>query len=358
MSTCVVAMNKALMTVTRPATSPALMALADASRTRASLIAENALLRQQLIVVMRSTKVRGKITRLDRAILVALAAVAKNWRDVVLIVKPDTLLRWHRHGFKLLWSWKSRRPARHRPSAPSNETVALIKTMATNNRLWGAERIRGELLKLGIRVAKRTVQKYLRYARPPRPHGLRWSTFLRNHAHETWACDFVQTYDIFFRPIFAFFLIHLGTRRVVHLNVTRQPSARWTAQQLRNATPWYSGPCFLVRDRDDKFSAGFDAVAHACGTRILRTPVRAPKANAFCGRFIGSVRRECLDHVLILSEQQMRARVSEYVAYFNDSRSHQGIQQRVPNATAHSGDGKVIAMPVLGGLHHEYRRTA
>jgi len=180
MTTCFVAMNETLMTVTRPATSPALMALADASRTRASLIAENALLRQQLIIVTRSAKVRGKITRLDRAILVALAAVAKNWRDALLIVKPDTLLQWHRQGFKLLWSWKSRRPAKHRPSALSNEMVALIKTMAKDNRLWGAERIRGELLKLGIRVAKRTVQKYLRHARPTRPNGQRWSTFLRN----------------------------------------------------------------------------------------------------------------------------------------------------------------------------------
>ena len=309
MTTCFVAMNETLMTVMRPAPSPALMALADASRTRAALIVENALLRQQLIIVTRSAKVRGKITRLDRAILVALAAVAKNWRDALMIVKADTLLRWHRQGFKLLWSWKSRRPPKHRPSALSNETVSLIKTMAKDNRLWGAERIRGELLKLGIRVAKRTVQKYLRQARPPRPPGQSWSTFLRNHAHETWACDFVQTYDLFFRPIFAFFLIHLGTRRVVHFNVTRQPSAHWTAQQLRNATPWCSGPRFLVRDRDDKFGGSFDAVAKACGTQILRTPVRAPKANAFCERFIGSVRRECLDHLLILSEQQMRAQV-------------------------------------------------
>jgi putative transposase len=249
------------------------------------------LLRQQLINVTRNATARGKITRWDRAVLVALCVAAKNWRDALLVVKPETLLRWHRRGFKLLWSWKSRRRAKHRPSPLAGDTIALIKTMATDNVLWGAERIRGELLKLGMRVAKRTVQKYLQKARPPKPHGQRWSTFLRNHAHETWACDFVQTYDVFFRPIFAFFIIHLGTRRVVHFNVTRQPSAHWTAQQLRNATSWCSGPRFLVRDRDDKFGRSFDVVAKACGTQVLRTPVRAPKANAFCERFIGSVRR-------------------------------------------------------------------
>jgi hypothetical protein len=182
--------------------------------------------------------------------------------------------------------------------------------------------------------------------------------FLRNHAHETWACDFAQTYDILLKPIFAFFTIELSTRRVAYFTVTRPRSAQWTAQQLRNATAWCIGPHFLVRDRDDKFDDRFDAVARACGTRVLKTPVRAPKANAFCERLIGSVRRECLDHVFILSEEQMRDRLAEYVRYYNASRPHQGIVQRVPEGTAHKGKGRVIALPVLGGLHHEYRRVA
>jgi putative transposase len=174
--------------------------------------------------------------------------------------------------------------------------------------------------------------------RGPTPtSGRRWTTFVRNHAHETWACDFVQTYDILFRPIFAFFIIHLGTRRVVHFNVTRQTSTQWTAQQLRNATSWCEGPRSLIRDRDDKFDPSFDAVAKACGTRVLKTPVSARKANAFCERFIGSVRRECLDHLFILSEEQMRTRLGEYVRYYNSSRPHQGIEQPCPRAPRTQG---------------------
>ncbi len=334
------------------------MAVADSTRTKTELIAENAMLRQQLIIATRNPKKRWSITTLDRALLVALASIAKHWRDALLVTKPDTLLRWHRRGFKLFWRWKTRRRAKSAANPASAERIALIKAMTTENVLWGAERIRGELLKLGIRVSKRTVQKYMRAVRPTKPTGQRWTTFVRHHAHETWACDFVQTYDILFRPIFAFFIIHVGTRRVVHFNVTRQPSAQWTAQQLRNATSWRDGPRFLIRDRDDKFDGTFDAVAKGCGTRVLKTPVRAPKANAFCERLIGSARRECLDHVFIISEEQMRARLAEYVRYYNASRPHQGVAQRVPDGTEHGGTGKVISLPVLGGLHHEYRRAA
>jgi hypothetical protein len=155
----------------------------------------------------------------------------------------------------------------------AREVIALIQRMATENRLWGAERIRGELLKLGIRVAKRTVQRYMRGARPPSPHrGQSWATFLRNHT--VWACDFLQTYDIWFRPIFAFFIIDVNARRVVHLAVTRTPTRQWTAQPLRNATPFGQGPKFLIRDRDDKFGPVFDRVAKGAGIRVDLPPRR------------------------------------------------------------------------------------
>ena len=334
------------------------MSFVDATRTKQQLLAENAMLRQQLIIATRNTRPRRwPIRPWDRALLVVMSAFAVHWRDALLIVNPDTLLRWHRQGFKLFWRRKTRH-GRPRSSPLAPETIELIRAMAAYNKLWGAERIRGELLKLGIHVSKRTIQKYMRPVRRTRRSGQRWMTFVRNHVHETWACDFVQTYDILFRPIFAFFIIELGTRRVVHFNVTRQPSGRWTAQQLREATAWCKGPRFLIRDRDDKFGGGFDAVAKACGTRVLKTPVRAPTANAFCERFIGSARRECLDHVIILSEKQMRARLQEYIKYFNGSRPHQGNAQRVPNGTAHTTEGRVISLPVLGGLHYEYRRAA
>jgi putative transposase len=183
-------------------------AMVDALRPRWALLGEIALLRHQLTVLKRSVA-RPRVTRLDRIAFVALAAITPTWRNVLRVVQPETLLRWHRAGFKALWRWRSRtRPA----SRLSPETGALIRSMAAANRLWGAERIRGELLKLGIGVSKRTVQKYMGAPRMGTPGGQRWSTFLRNHARETWACDFLQAYDVFFRPIFALVFIELGTR--------------------------------------------------------------------------------------------------------------------------------------------------
>jgi putative transposase len=238
--------------------------------------------------------------------------------------------------------------------------VALIHRMASENRLWGAERIRGELLKLGVRVAKRTVQRYMRGARPPAPGGQSWRTFLRNHT--VWACAFLQTYDIWFCPIFAFFVVDVNTKRVVHVAVTRAPTETWTAQQLRNATPFGQGPQFIVRDRDHKFGATFDRVAKGAGARVLRTAVQAPLMNAVCERFLGSVRRECHDHIVIVSEYHLRHVLGEYArSYFNTARPHQGIGQRTPvtaKAVRAPFAGSVTAVPVLGGLHHQYRAAA
>jgi putative transposase len=231
--------------------------------------------------------------------------------------------------------------------------------MARENRLWVAERIRGELLKLGIRVAKRTIQRYLKPSMEPRRTGQRWATFLENHAKDIWACDFIQTYDIWFRPIFVFFIINLGTREVVHAAVTRSPSRAWTAQQLRNATPFGEGPRFLIRDRDDKFGADFDRAAEALGARVIKTAVRTPDMNATCERFLGSVRRECLDHVIILSQRHLLAVLAEYIGYFNSARPHQSLDQNVPSGVRLSAHGpRLVAVPVLGGLHHDYRRAA
>ncbi len=177
--------------------------------------------------------------------------------------------------------------------------------MARDNRLWGAERIRGELLKLGLRVGKRTVQRYMRGVRPPRRSGCTWATFLSTHMHEIWACDFLPVIDAGFRTLYAFFIIELGSRRVVHVGVTRHPTDTWVAQQLGEATPFGSKPRFLIRDNDSKFGAQFARVAVTTHIEMVRTPVRAPRANAIAERFLGSVRRECLDHMLILSERQL-----------------------------------------------------
>jgi putative transposase len=329
-------------------------ALVDLLRSRRSLLAEVALLRHQVAVLQRSVA-RPKVTQLDRIVFVALAAVAPTWRNALRIVQPETLLRWHRAGFRALWRWRSRPRGASRLSA---ETVALIRSMASENRRWGAERIRGELLKLGIRVSKRTIQRYMLAARPGGPRGQRWSTFLRSHGHDVWACDFLQAYDVFFRAIFAFVFIELASRRVVFAATTRAPSQAWVTQQLRNATPFGEVPKFLIRDRDDKFGTDFDALAHASGIRTLRTAVRAPNMNAICERFLGSLRRECLDHLLVLDERHFQRVVVEYVRYYNAARPHQGLRQRTPVPADRPALGEIIALPVLGGLHHEYRRAA
>ncbi|HEV8634277.1 MAG TPA: integrase, partial [Chloroflexota bacterium] len=285
----------------RPAANSVVLgAAADLVRSKPELIAENALLRRQLIVLTRSAK-RPRTTRADRALLVLLASRIRTWRQALVIVQPATLLRWHRTGFKLFWRWRS--APRSRQPRVSPDTVALIERMARENRLWGAERIRGELLKLGIAVGKRTIQRHMRRARPPRPTGQTWATFLRTHGREIWACDFLQLTDLFFRQVFAFFVVELGSRRVVHVGVTRSPTDAWVAQQLREATPEGVGPRFLVHDHDARYGPAFARLAAASGIELIRTPVRAPRANAVCERFLGSVRRECVDHTLILGER-------------------------------------------------------
>jgi transposase InsO family protein len=301
---------------------------------------------------------RPKFVAHERGILVLLSRLLPWWRDAVLLVKPETLLRWHRDGFRFLWRWRSKRKNR-RPNL-SVEARVLIRRMAEENRLWGAERIRGELLKVGIRVAKRTVQRYMRGVRSRPPEGQRWATFLANHRHEIWACDFLQVYDLWFRPLFAFFIIEHGSRKVVQVGVTREPSRGWVAQQMRNATSSGIGPRFIIRDRDDKFGPDFDRAAAGVGAKVLKTPVQAPRANGVCERFLGSVRRECLDHVLVLGAQHLHDVLVEYCRYFNEARPHQGIDQLVPGGFPSSpeGDESVVVTPYLNGLHHSYRRAA
>ena len=197
--------------------------------------------------------------------------------------------------------------------------------------------------------------------RVPRPRGQTWATFLRTHAAGIWACDFLPVTDLLFRPLFAFFVVELATRRVVHVGVTRHPTDAWVTQQLREATPFDQRPRFLIRDNDGKFGPTFALVAEASGITILRTPHRAPRANAVCERFLGSVRRECLDHLLVLGERHLACVLREYVAYFNRARPHQGLGQAFPEPPIQETrrrEGPICAVPVLGGLHHTYQRAA
>ncbi|WP_236023090.1 integrase core domain-containing protein [Dictyobacter formicarum] len=343
-----------------PTTSLALGTLADLTRSKTELLAEHALLRQQLVILHRQIK-RPPYRKTDRLLLVLLARMVRTWKQALFLVQPETLLRWHRELFRLFWRRKMKAQARKPKLSP--ETISLIKEMAAHNRLWGAERIRGELLKLAIRVSKRTIQKYMRPIRRTRPSGQTWKTFLRNHAAEVWACDFLQVTDLFFRPLFAFFIIELKSRKVIHVNVTRSPTDRWVAQQLREATPYRQTPKYLIRDNDKKFGPNFARVATTSGIKVLRTPYRTPQANAVCERFLGSVRRECLDHCFIFQEKQLYRLLKAYVRYFNQARPHQGLQQRLPDPPELSApppgqSGHVLSVPMLGGLHHDYQRAA
>jgi transposase InsO family protein len=328
----------------------------DAMRSRRELVLENAVLRHQVNVLRRRSK-RPKLHLIDRLKLLVGARWLPSWRQAIVLVQPETVLRWHRAGFRRFWRRRSR-PRTRSPLPP--ETIDLIRDMAAQGRLWGAERIRGELLKLGIKVSKRTIQKYMRGVRGKNGGGQSWATFVKNHAERMWACDFIQTHDLLFRQVYAFFIVHLASRRVVHVAATRHPTQAWTAQQLRNATMDGDVPAVLLRDRDDKFGPTFDRVAQGVGAKVIQIAVRAPNMNAVAERFVGSVRRELLDHVLLVNDLHLASLVRQYQRYFNESRSHQGIGQRVPAKPVMDIDPSkpIEVTSVLGGLHVDYRRAA
>jgi transposase InsO family protein len=238
--------------------------------------------------------------------LVLLASRIPNWRQVLLIVQPDTLLRWHRELFRTFW--RQRTQVKERKSRIPQEIIDLIQAMAKDSVLWGAERIRGELLHLDIKVSKRTVLKYMRAVREPRPGGQNWLTFMHNHGRNIWACDFLQTYDVFFRVMFIFVMIEISSRRIIHVGITHHPTDLWVSRQVVAATAWDKQPKYLVADNDMKYGKEFKTVLAHRGIDLLRTPFKAPKANATCERFLGSLQRECLDHLIIL--------ISDHLLFF------------------------------------------
>ena len=343
----------------KPATQSLISGVfSDLTRSRSDLIVENALLRQQLIVLNRQVK-RPLLTQHDRFRLVLLARYTRFWKQALHIVQPDTLLRWHRDLFRFYWRLKSKRKQSKPKISP--EMVDLIRTMAKENCLWGAERIRGELLKLGIKVCKRTIQIYLPKIRKTPPSSQTWATFVKNHVADIWAYDFTVVYDWLFRPWHIFVIMELKTRRIVHSAVTTSPTDEWTAQQLREATPWAKGSKYLLHDWDSKYASHFSAVATGSGIKELRTPYRTPRANGVCERYMGSLRRECLNHTLILNDRHLMRVVREYTNYFNQERPHQGIGQQIPNyfdRPVSNPTGNISSRAVLGGLHHSYSRVA
>jgi putative transposase len=338
-------------------------------RSRAALASENLFLRKQLALYEERKVQPGRPTDAVRFVMASLGRLF-DWRSALRVVKPDTFVRWHRKGFRLFWRWKSR--PRGRPALPGN-LRKLIGRMAAENPIWGEERIADELLlKMGVRVSPRTVGKYLSRGSGPRrtpDPKQRWKTFVRNHANAIVACDFFVVVTATFRVLYVFVLMEIGTRRIVHHNVTAHPTADWTLQQFREALPGDHAYQYVIHDRDRIYSKELDEMVNALGVKVLRTPVRAPKANAFCERIVRTVRRECLDFLIPFSEAHLRHILHEWMEYYNHGRPHKclgpGIPEplvpiRVPLPDRHvipSGQC-VHARPVLGGLHHEYSLDA
>ena len=327
-------------------------------------MAENLFLRKQLALFReREAKPRG-ITRFTRIWMVALGRLF-DWRETLVVVKPETFVKWHRTSFRMFWRWKSR--CLGRPKLPGN-LRDLIRQMARENATWGEERIANELaLKLGIRVSPRTVRKYLEDDRTRGGSSdQRWATFVRNHAKAIVACDFFVTVTVTFRILYVLVAMEIGSRRILHCNVTEHPTADWTTQQFRETLDEPHPFRFLIHDRDAIFSPAVDITLKDFGICVRKTPKRAPKANAYCERLVGTIRRECLDYLIPLNERHLRLILKEFVAYYNRGRPHaalgpgvpEPIQGRVP-ASGHRHrlpvGYHVGSTGVLGGLHHVYR---
>jgi transposase InsO family protein len=325
-------------------------------QSRAALHLEVLALRHQLQVLHRSRPRRLRLVQADRWLWAWLLRVFWNdWRTAVVIVKPETVIAWHRRGFRFFWTWKSRRRT-GRPTV-SADLRALIRTMAQTNPLWGAPRIHGELLKLGINVSQATVAKYM--GRRRQPPSQTWRTFLTNHLGQVMAADFFVVPTATCRLLFVLVILAHERRRVVHVAVTDHPTAAWTVQQLREAFPWDRAPRYLIRDRDHAFD-GWAHAAKAMGIEEVLTAPRSPWQNAYAERFIGSARRECLDHVIVFSATGLQRLMNLYCAYYQQSRTHLSLNKDAPihRAIAAPGDGRVVAIPQVGGLHHRYGRQA
>jgi putative transposase len=326
-------------------------------RVRTELALENLALRQQLAALRRSTP-RPRLRPTDRAFWLLLSEVWSRWADALIVVKPDTVVRWHRAGFRLFWRWKTRarRPAEGDVSA---EVKQLILQMATANKTWGAPRIHGDLLKLGFDIGERSVSRFMP-PRPGKPPSQTWRTFLGNHLGSLAAIDFFTVPTATFRILFVFFILRHDRRRVVHFNLTEHPSARWTAQQIVEAFPDDTAPQYMIGDCDGNYGEPFRRRVDSMGIEQVLTASRSPWQNPHAERLVGAVRRECLDHVIVLGEPHLRRILKSYFAYYHRSRTHLSLGREAPEPRpVHPPSmGKVVALPEVGGLHHRYERIA
>ena len=335
-----------------------LAALRSTVRSRAELAAEILALRHQLAVLRRQAPARLRLRRIDRLVWVLLSRAWSEWRHAVQIVSPDTVVRWHRRGFALYWRWKSRPRGTGRPGIGA-DIQKLIREMRAANPLWGAPRVHGELRKLGIKISQATVTSYLG-RRPRTPRSQTWRTFLTNHVSQLASIDFFTVPTASFRVLFVFVVLSHERRRIVHVNVTAHPTAAWTAQQLRETWPWDEAPRLVIRDRDAIYGETCCDAAQALGIEDILIAPRSPWQNPSVERLIGSIRRECLDHVVIWNERALRRHLRLYVAYYHQWRTHLALDKDAPLARAVQSptDGRIVAIPHVGGLHHHYERRA
>jgi transposase InsO family protein len=322
-------------------------------KTKARLEAEIIMLRHQLNVLRRCAPPKPRLAVADRLLFVWFYRLFPSVLNAMAIVQPETIVRWHRAGFRHYWRWKSRARG-GRPKVPM-EIQRLIREMSLANRLWGAPRIHGELLKLGIEVAQSTVAKYM--ARSGRGRSQTWKTFLHNHTAGIGAMDFMIVPTVGFRLLFVLVILRHERRRLVSLSVTDHPTAEWVARQLTDAFPWDEAPDYMIRDRDKCYGHAVTKRLSAMGIRDHPIAPRSPWQNGYAERLVGSIRRECLDHLVVFGEPHLRRILAAYAGYYNKLRTHLSLGKDSPDYRSVQRLGQLAAQPILGGLHHQYGRT-
>ena len=330
-----------------------LTVLALPFKSKLLLEAENAVLRHQLNVLKRRLPGRVRLTNHDRWFFIQLYRWFPSILQVLTIIRPETLVRWHRAGFRCYWRWKSRR-RRGRPRIDT-ELRVLIRRMNVENPFWGAPRIHGELLKLGFEVAQSSVAKYMVKRRGPPSQG--WRTFLHNHAPDIAAMDLFVVPTVGFDLLYALVIVRLGRRDLVWTNVTANPTAEWVARQITQAFPWDEAPHYLLRDRDRIYGSVVTRRLRAMGIRDKPTAPASPRQNGVAERLIGSIRRECVDHIIVLSEMQLRRVLKSYTDYYNSVRTHRSLNKDAPASRPVQRTGVISSRAMLGGLHHHYARV-
>ena len=330
-----------------------LAVLALPFKSKLQLEAENAVLRHQLNVLRRSRHGRVRLTTYDRLFFTQLYRWFPAILKVLAIIRPETLMRWHRAGFQRYWRWKSRRRGGRPPV--ETELRALIRRISIENPLWGAPRIHGELLKLGFEIAQSSVAKYMVKRRRPPSQG--WRTFLRNHARDIAAMDLFVVPTIGFDLLYAFIIVRLDRRDLAWINVTTNPTAEWVARQLTEAFPWDGAPGYMILDRDRIYGTVVTRRLRAMGIRDRPIAPASPWQNGFAERLIGSIRRECLDHIIVLGEAHLRRILKSYARYYNETRTHLALEKDAPASRPVQRTGGISSHAILGGLHHHYARV-